>query len=109
MTNFCRLLSAVYPMPLTNMDNIKDYEAMAELDLPEDERRQISAWADMLIGSFEAMKSIDTDAVEPPLSTVLAQSNVLREDVSVKVFSREEILANAPMQYDGYFQVPKTF
>jgi len=89
------------------MENIKDYETMAKLDLPDAERQKISAMADRLVDSFGALANIDTKGVEP-LYTVLDVQNVLREDVCTKTFSREEILANAPMQCDGYFQVPKT-
>ena len=89
------------------MENIKEYEAMAKLDLLDDERRQVSAIATRLIDSFGALSSINTDGVEP-LVTVLDVQNVLREDISTKMLSRDELLANAPMQSDGYFQVPKT-
>ena len=89
------------------MKNIKDYEAMAKLDLPDDERRQISAIASRLIDGFAILSSIDIDGVEP-LFTVLDVQNVLREDINTKMLSRDELLANAPMQSDGYFQVPKT-
>ena len=63
--------------------------------------------ADELLDGFNALAGIDTDGVEP-LVTVLDLQNVLREDVGTKMISREELLANAPMQCDGYFQVPKT-
>jgi aspartyl-tRNA(Asn)/glutamyl-tRNA(Gln) amidotransferase subunit C len=89
------------------MKNIKDYEAMSRLDLPEAERGWVSGCADMLIDSFSQLDGIDTSGVEP-LITVLDVKNVLREDVSVKMLSREELLANAPEQCDGYFRVPKT-
>jgi len=89
------------------MENIKNYESMTKLDLPDTERQQISAAIDMLIDGFATLASINTEGVEP-LVTVLDVQNVLREDVSMKMISREELLANAPMQSDGYFQVPKT-
>ena len=89
------------------MKNIKEYEAMTKLDLSDAERQQISAAADMLIDGFAKLASIDTAGVEP-LVTVLDVQNVMREDVGTKMLSREELLANASMQSDGYFQVPKT-
>ena len=89
------------------MKNIQDYEAMAKLDLSDDERQRISVLVDELLDSFNVLSSIDTDGVEP-LYTVLDVQNVLREDICTKTLSREELLANAPMQHDGYFQVPKT-
>ena len=89
------------------MQNIEKYEAMAKLDLPEKEREWVRAQAGTLIQSFGALQSIDTSGVQP-LVSVLDIQNVLREDVSVKMISREELLSNAPQQYDGYFEAPKT-
>jgi len=86
---------------------LKNYEAMAKLCLPDDE----AAWAlekiNMMTDSFKKLEEIDTDGVEP-LVSVLDMTNVMREDESTKMLPREEILRQAPMQYDGYFQVPKT-
>ena len=89
------------------MENIKKYEAMVKLDLSEPERQLISAAADKLIESFGALSEVNTDGVEP-LYTVLDMKNVLREENSKKMISREELLSNAPMQDNGYFQVPRT-
>jgi len=89
------------------MLNIKPYEDMMKLDLPDAERAWVSARAGALVDSFAALDNMDTDGIEP-LVTVLDIQNVLREDISVKMLPREELLASAPEQYDGYFQVPKT-
>ena len=83
------------------------YEPMAKLSLDGESR----AWADDIIarleGEFEKMEKVDTEGVEP-LITVLDLRNVLREDVSRQIVERDTLLANAPEEYDGYFQVPKT-
>ena len=83
------------------------YEPMAKLSLDSESR----AWADDIIarleGEFEKMEKVDTKGVEP-LITVLDLRNVLREDVSRQIVERDTLLANAPEEYDGYFQVPKT-
>lgn len=89
------------------MENIKDYEAIEKLDLSDDERKKISNAADILTESFTKFSDINTDDIEP-MYTVLNIHNVFREDVNIKMLSREELLSNAPMQQDGYFQVPKT-
>ncbi|MCL1806686.1 MAG: Asp-tRNA(Asn)/Glu-tRNA(Gln) amidotransferase subunit GatC [Oscillospiraceae bacterium] len=86
---------------------MKKYEAMAKLDLPEKEHQWVSEQAEMLLTSFSALESIDTEGVEP-LVSVLGIQNVFREDVAVKSIAREDLLANAPEQADGYFQVPRT-
>ena len=89
------------------MENIKEFEATAKLSLPESERKTISGKAEMLIKSFNELENAGADGLEP-MVTVLDIQNVLRRDVSVKKFTREEMLKNAPEQYDGYFQAPKT-
>jgi aspartyl-tRNA(Asn)/glutamyl-tRNA(Gln) amidotransferase subunit C len=87
------------------MDDIKKYEAMVKLELTEDERGKISVMADELIAGFEILAGIDTDA--EPMYTVLDVRNVLREDVTIKTVSKDEIMSNAPMQHNGYFQAPR--
>lgn len=94
------------------MLNIENYEAMAKLKLPDNEREWINIRADMLISSFSELEKINTDDVNP-MVTVLDLQNILRDDITVKMLPREEILSNAPEQnapeqYDGYFQVPRT-
>ncbi|HBN85056.1 MAG TPA: Asp-tRNA(Asn)/Glu-tRNA(Gln) amidotransferase GatCAB subunit C [Clostridiales bacterium] len=88
------------------MIDIRDYEAMEKLSLSEAERNWVSSCAELLLKSFDELEKIEADV--DPLITVLDILNIFREDVAVKKVSREEILSNAPEQYDGYIQVPKT-
>ena len=80
---------------------------MAMLDLPDDERALLSAQLDDMTTGFDKLGLIDTDDAEP-LVSVIEMHNVMREDIPGKLLRREEILANAPEQHDGYFQVPGT-
>ncbi|MCL2391160.1 MAG: Asp-tRNA(Asn)/Glu-tRNA(Gln) amidotransferase subunit GatC [Oscillospiraceae bacterium] len=89
------------------MLEINGYEAMAMLDLDEAERKQLAMHIEGLKESFSALDSVDTSGILPLVSVPQLQ-NVLREDVADKMMSRDEILKNAPEQYDGYFQVPGT-
>lgn len=89
------------------MINIEDYEAMAKLSLPEAERSLIRDRAQALTESFAELERVNTDGVAP-LVTVLDIKNVLREDVAVKIITRDELMSNAPEHEDGYFHVPRT-
>ena len=89
------------------MKEIREFEAMAMLDLPDDERSLLTERFNELTGGFDALGRIGTDGAEP-LITVLDLYNVLRDDVSEKLLTRFELLANAPEQYDGFFKVPGT-
>jgi len=84
-----------------------DYEGMAMLELPESGRSRLRDRFNGIADSFSTLDEYDVSSVEP-LVTVLDLVNVLRDDVSVKSFSREDLLSNAPEQHDGYFQVPAT-
>ena len=86
---------------------IEDYARMAKIALSEAEQTEVSARADILVESFAALENIKTDGVDIQV-TVLDIKNVFRDDVVVKNVSRETLLSNAPKQYGGYFQVPKT-
>ncbi|MCL2057026.1 MAG: Asp-tRNA(Asn)/Glu-tRNA(Gln) amidotransferase subunit GatC [Oscillospiraceae bacterium] len=87
--------------------DIKLYENMAKLDLPEDQRRELKSRADALLQSFSALDEIDTGGAQPVVS-VLDTRNILREDTPRKAITRDELLAHAPEQQDGYFRVPRT-
>ena len=89
------------------MLDIKKYETVAMFDFSDDERERLSERAGVLAESFSDIEKIDTDKAEP-LVSVLGLHTILREDVAEKLLTRDEILANAPEQYDGYFQVPGT-
>ena len=86
---------------------IDDYANMVKIALSDSERSNITTQANMLIDSFKSLEGINTDGVEIQV-TVLDIKNVLRDDIVQKTISRETLLSNAPEQYGGYFQVPKT-
>ena len=87
--------------------DIKKYESIAMLSLSGDERKRMGEHAEALAESFEIIGKIDTDGVKPLIS-VLNLHTVLREDETEKLLTRDEIMSNAPEQYDGYFLVPGT-
>ena len=89
------------------MIDIMKYEKDAMFDLPESERELLRERVEILIESFDALENTDTDNV-PPLVSVLDLTNVLREDIPAKFLMRDEIMANAPDQHEGYFIVPAT-
>lgn len=90
-----------------DVNAVPEYEAMVKLNLPESERIWIAEKASRLEDSFRELSKVDTEGIEPLIS-VLNFDSPLREDIPVKLVSREEILSNSPEQFDGYFQVPKT-
>jgi len=89
------------------MCDIEEFEAVVMLDLPDGERYRIARCIEELERGFAALEQISTEGVEP-LVTVLDATNIMRDDIARKLFTRDEILENAPEQYDGFFKVPGT-
>jgi aspartyl-tRNA(Asn)/glutamyl-tRNA(Gln) amidotransferase subunit C len=89
------------------MKDINNLAAMMKFTLCEDEKIFVSTGMDILTDSFKALIDVDTDGTLPMVS-VLESRNIFREDQVVKTISRQELLAAAPEQFDGFFQVPRT-
>jgi len=87
------------------MKSFKECEKTAMFELGDEERERIRGRFEEVVAGFSVIDSFDTDGAEP-LVSVLDLNNVMRDDVAVKVVSRDELLENAPEQNDGYFQVP---
>ena len=84
-------------------------EKVAKLSRLELDEAEVALYADQLnqiLDTMAGLQQIDTEGVAP-LAHVLPIENVLREDEVGQYFTQEKVLANAPEQADGMFQVPK--
>ena len=91
------------------MITIKEVEhvaKLARLELTEEEKVKFSKQLGDVLEYAQQMNEIDTEGVEP-MSHAIPIVNVMREDEVVHEFSREELMANAPLKEDGLFRVPK--
>ena len=61
---------------------------------------------DSILTYMDNLSKVDTENVKPT-TYALPMQNVFREDVVKPSLPREAALANAPLQEDGYFKVPK--
>jgi len=89
------------------MNDIKKYAAMAKLTLTDAKTTKATELCAALFESFDALADINTDNIEP-MYTVLDMQNIFREDITKKIYTRDQLLAYAPIKKDEYFQVPKT-
>lgn len=91
------------------MITIKEVEhvaKLARLELTEEEKVKFSKQLGDVLEYAQQMNEIDTEGVEP-MSHAIPIVNVMREDEVIHEFSREELMANAPLKEDGFFRVPK--
>ncbi len=89
-------------------DETIDYVGiLAKLKLSEQEREDAKADMQKMLDYIDKLNELDTAGVEP-MTHVFPVKNVFREDVVANGDDREQMLANAPEQRDGQYQVPKT-
>lgn len=91
------------------MITIKEVEhvaKLARLELTEEEKVKFSKQLGDILDYAQQMNEIDTEGIEP-MSHAIPIVNVMRKDEVVHEFSREELMANAPLKEDGFFRVPK--
>jgi aspartyl-tRNA(Asn)/glutamyl-tRNA(Gln) amidotransferase subunit C len=79
---------------------------LARLELVEEEKEQMTAQLDAILGYFDKLNELDTSAVEPT-TTVIPMVSVMRQDEVRPSLSQEEALANAPDREDVFFRVPR--
>lgn len=86
------------------MDNV---EILAKLSLSPDEREQMKAEMQKMVDYVGKLNELDTENTEAA-SHIFPLQNVFREDKVTNQDARDEMLANAPKQKEGQYQVPKT-
>jgi aspartyl-tRNA(Asn)/glutamyl-tRNA(Gln) amidotransferase subunit C len=79
---------------------------LARLSLNEQEKEKMTAQLDSILQYVDTLNKLDTKNIEPT-SHVLPLNNVWREDVIRPSTPRDEILANAPDQAEGFYKVKK--
>ncbi len=91
------------------MISLKDTQhvaKLARLELTEEEQENYTKQLSSILSYIEKLNEVDTAGIEPMAHSVKI-SNVMRDDVVVQDFTRDEMLKNAPCEEDGFFKVPK--
>lgn len=78
---------------------------LARLSLSAQERELFTGQLQRILEYFARLQELDLTAVEPT-AHIMAAANVLREDVVQAGLDRQEVLAAAPAQEEGFFTVP---
>ena len=88
----------------TVMENI---EILAKLALTCEEREKAREKMQEMLDYIDTLNELDTEGIEP-MSHVFPIKNVFREDVVTNEDGSKDTLANAPLQKNNSFKVPKT-
>ncbi len=87
-------------------EEVKHVAKLARLELTEEEVNKYSQQLGSILEYVEQMNEIDTTGIEP-MPHAIPVYNVMREDVVKYEQTKEEMMANAPFEEDGFFRVPK--
>ena len=89
-----------------NSDILRRLQKLNQLKLTEAEESDVLAFFEKQAAQMDTLCAIDTENVERMVH-VMPILTVVREDVVIKKFTREELQAGAPETMDGYWQVPR--
>ena len=89
-----------------NSDILRRLQKLNQLKLTEAEESDMLSFFEKQRNEMETLCAIDTENVERMVH-VMPILTVVREDVVVKKFTREELQSGAPETMDGYWQVPR--
>ena len=89
---------------ITNKD-IEYVASLAKLKVSESEMETLTSQMDGIVEFANKISELDTENVEPT-NHILTVQNVMREDVVVPSYDRNEIIKNAPKKEAGCIIVP---
>ncbi len=87
-------------------ETIEYISTLANLKLKEEEKVQTKKDLEQILEYIGIIQELDTKSIEP-LTHIVQQKNVFREDEVKESINREQILKNAPVIKEGCFTVPK--
>ena len=89
-----------------DVDTVRRVAHLARIATPEERLQPLAAELNGIMAWIEQLGEVDTDGVEPMTSCV-AMTAPMREDVVTAGGEPERVLSNAPKSADNFFVVPK--
>ena len=85
---------------------LRRLELLNQLKLTEAEKENVLSFFEAREGEHKILEAIDTTTTERMVH-VIPVMTVIREDVAIKKFQRDDLQAGAPETDEGYWCVPK--
>ena len=79
---------------------------LSRLHFSDPEKKEIKNDLEKMINFIDKLNELNTDAVIPLLH-INDNTNIMRDDIVVQSYSREEALINSPVKDNRFFKVPK--
>ena len=85
---------------------LRRLEKLNQLQLTDAQKDDVLAFLDRQYSEMDQLNAIDTENVERMVH-VMPIFTVVRDDVAIKTFTRDQLQQDAPENMDGYWQVPR--
>ena len=87
-------------------DDVRKVARLSRIAVAEDKLETLAEELSGIMGWIEQLNEVDIDGVAP-MTSVVAATLPMREDVVTDGGIQEQVLANAPKSDEGFFVVPK--
>ena len=87
-------------------NTVRKVARLARIAVPEERLELLAGELNGILAWIEQLNEVNVDGVEP-MTTPVAMTLPMREDVISDGNIRNQVLANAPRTEDGFFVVPK--
>jgi aspartyl-tRNA(Asn)/glutamyl-tRNA(Gln) amidotransferase subunit C len=87
-------------------DDVRKVARLSRIAVPEERLEEMAGELNGILGWIDQLNEVDIDGVEP-MTSVVATTLPMREDVVTDGGMAETILKNAPDAREGFFAVPK--
>ena len=81
-------------------------QKLNQLNLTEEETAKLMDFFALAEKDAEILSTVNTENVER-MVYVMPMTNITREDIAKKLFTRDQLQEQAPESMDGYWQVPR--
>lgn len=87
-------------------DDVRKVARLSRIAVPDERLEELAGELNGIMGWIDLLNEVDIEGVEP-MTSVVARTLPLREDVVTDGNIQDKVLANAPRTEDGFFVVPK--
>ena len=89
-----------------DIKTLERLQKLNQLKLTEEETEKLMAFFETAGKDAEILDTVNTENVER-MVYVMPMTNIIREDIAKKLFTRDQLQEQAPEAMDGYWQVPQ--
>ena len=89
-----------------DIKTLERLQKLNQLNLTEEETAKILGFFETATKDAEILDTVNTENVER-MVYVMPMTNIIREDIAKKLFTRDQLQEQAPEAMDGYWQVPR--